>query len=71
MRKVLNISLSAELKNEVDIAVKNGQYATRSEFFRYLLRVWKEEQTLKELKNSQKEIASGKGKTLKSLKDLR
>jgi len=71
MRKVLNISLPAKLKNEVDIAVKDGQYATRSEFFRYLLRAWKEEQVLKELRKSQKEAAEGKGRVLKSLKDLR
>ncbi len=71
MRKVLNISLPAELKNEVDKAVKSEQYATRSEFFRYLLRLWKEEQILKELKKSQKEITEGKGKVLKSLKSLR
>lgn len=71
MRKVLNISLPAELEKEVDKAVKTGNYATRSEFFRYLLRLWKEEEALKELRKSQKEIAEGKGKVLKSLKDLR
>ncbi|MBI4085824.1 MAG: ribbon-helix-helix protein, CopG family [Candidatus Liptonbacteria bacterium] len=71
MRNIVNISLPAELKREVEKAVGTGQYATKSEFFRDLLRLWKEEQTLQELRGSQKEIVRGKGKILKSLKDLR
>lgn len=71
MRKVLNISLPAEMEKEVNKAVKKGHYATKSEFFRYLLRFWKEEEALKELRKSQKEITEGKGRVLKSLKDLR
>lgn len=70
-RKILNISLPAELGIEVDEAVKSGQYASRSEFFRHLMRIWKEELFLQELRESQKEIVRGKGKRLRSLKDLR
>ena len=55
----------------VDEEVKNGQYATRSEFFRYLLRDWMERRALSELEKSREEIKTGKGKLLKSLKDLR
>ncbi len=71
MRKIINISLPAELNEEVNKAVKTGRYATKSEFFRDLLRLWEEEKLLQELRQSQKEIAEGKGKVLKSLKDLR
>ena len=71
MRNVVNISLPAELKREVEKAIETGDFATKSEFFRHLLRLWKEEQMLQELRESQREIASGKGKTLKSLKKLR
>lgn len=71
MRKIINLSLPEELKKEVDKAVESGQYATKSEFFRDLLRLWKEEQMLQELRESQKEIARGRGKILRSLKDLR
>ena len=71
MRKIVNISLSKELSREVDKAVKSGNYSTKSEFFRDLLRLWKEEQLLQELRESQKEISRGKGKKLRSLKDLR
>ncbi len=63
--------MPAELKKEVDKAVASGQYATKSEFFRDLLRLWKEEQFLEELRESQREIMKGKGKVLASLKQLR
>ncbi len=71
MRNVVNISLPTELKSEVEKAVKSGEYATKSEFFRHLLRIWQEEQALKELGKSRKEIKRGKGRILRSLKDLR
>lgn len=71
MRTVVNISLPQELNKQVEKAVKSGRYASKSEFFRALLRLWEEEQILRELRKSQKEIADGKGKVLKSLKDLR
>jgi putative addiction module CopG family antidote len=71
MRSIINISLPHELKKEVDNAVKSGKYATKSEFFRALIRLWQEEKLLQELRESQKEIAQGKGKVLKSFKDLR
>ncbi len=71
MRNIVNISLPKELNKEVERAVKSGRYASKSEFFRDLIRLWKEEQLLWELRKSQKEIATGKGKILRSLKDLR
>ena len=71
MRNIVNISLPKELNNEVEKAVKSGGYASKSEFFRNLIRIWKEDQLFKELKESQREIAAGKGKVLRSLKDLR
>ena len=39
-RKIVNISLPDELKKEVDKAVDSGRYASRSEFFRHLMRIW-------------------------------
>lgn len=71
MRTIINISLSKELSKEVEKAVRSGQYVSKSEFFRDLLRLWKEEQLLRELRENQKEIAAGRGKILHSLKDLR
>lgn len=58
------------LKREVDNEVKSGNYASVSEFFRDAIRAWKEEQLYQSVMKSRKEIAEGKGKVLKSLRDL-
>jgi len=71
MREVINISLPKELNKSVEELVKKGKYATKSEFFRELLRLWLEGKILRELAESRKELAVGKGKLLRSLKDLR
>ncbi len=72
MRNIINISLPAEMVKIVKREVKKGRYASVSEFFRALLREHEEEnKILAELEESQAEIAAGKGKVLRSLKDLR
>lgn len=71
MRKIINISLPEELDKEIEKKVKEGKYSTKSEFFRDLVRMWLEGRILKELNESKREIASGDGKKLKSLKKLR
>ncbi len=70
MRTTLNISMPAQLKKNVDLVVKEGNYASVSEFFRDAVRAWHEEQLYQSVLRSQKEIKEGKGKVLKSLKDL-
>lgn len=62
--------MPASLKKNVDQAVKEGNYASVSEFFRDTVRAWQEEQLYQSVLRSQKEIKEGKGKVLKSLKDL-
>ena len=71
MREIITISLPKNLSLEISRAVKENSYASKSEFFRELVREWKDRQLIKTLKYSQLEIAKGKGKKLKSLKDLR
>ena len=72
MRNVINISLPSEMTQEVEKRVKRGEYATKSEFFRQILRHWlEEERLLRELEEAEKELKAGKGKILRSLKDLR
>lgn len=71
MRTIVNISLPVQLSTVVDEEVKTGQYASKSEFFRSLLRFWMETRLVKELDESRKELKMGKGKLLKSLSDLR
>ncbi|MFC1663901.1 type II toxin-antitoxin system ParD family antitoxin [Patescibacteria group bacterium] len=71
MREVINISLPKELNRMVEKMVKKGKYSTKSEFFRDLLRMRIEGKIIRELAESRKELFSGRGKSLKSLKDLR
>lgn len=71
MRSVINISLPQELAKTIDQFMASGRYATKSEFFRDLLRMWLEGKLFKELNESRKELMTGRGKILKSLKDLR
>lgn len=71
MRTILNISVPAELAREVRREVKAGKFASLSEFIRHLVRLWRTEQLMQEIEQSRHEIAAGKGKLLRSLRDLR
>jgi len=71
MRTVVNISLPKELDEIVEKAVRRGKFATKSEFFRTLIRLWEEGKLAEELELSRAELKAGKGKLLRSLRDLR
>lgn len=71
MREVINLSIPKAMAKSVDDIVKEENYATRSEFFRDLLRMWMERRIINELAESRRELASSRGKTLKTLKNLR
>ncbi len=71
MRSVINISLPQELVSIVEENVSSGNYATKSEFFRDLMRMWLEKRLILDITESEREFAAGKGKKLRSLKDLR
>ena len=71
MRTIVNISLPAQLNSVVEAELSSGNYASKSEFFRTLLRNWMEGRLAKELEESRNELKVGKGKVLKSLSDLR
>ena len=71
MRAIINISLPEGLNKKAEELMEEGGYATKSEFFRDLLRMWIEGRILRELSESRKELVSSKGKLLKSLRDLR
>ena len=70
MRSVINISLPQTMAKEVEKEVKTGKFASKSEFFRSLFRMWEEEKLLKDIQESEREFSAGKGKKLRSLKDL-
>lgn len=71
MRNIVNISLPKEMVKAVEENMKESNYATKSEFFRALLRMWLENKLVRELEESRKELRAGKGKLLKSLKTFR
>jgi len=71
MREVINLSLPKAMVKSVEETVKERNYASKSEFFRDLLRMWMEGRILKELVESREELSSNRGHVLKSLKDLR
>ncbi len=71
MRTTLNISIPPDLRREIDKDIKEGNYASTSEFFRDTWREWKNAKLIRELRQSQLEARDGKTKVLKSLRDLR
>lgn len=71
MRNIINISLPPKMTEAVEENVKKGLFSSKSEFFRMLVRLWMEGKLVQELEESRKEFRHGKGKLLRSLKDLR
>lgn len=59
-------NMAKEIKQEV----KRGNYASISEFFRDLVSFWNTHRVAGELEDSRQEFKIGKGKVLKTLKDL-
>lgn len=59
-----------KLFSKVEKAVAEHNYSSVSEFFRDAIRAWEEEQLYQSVLQSEKEFAEGKGKKLRSLKDL-
>ncbi len=72
MRTIVNISLPGTLGQLVERMVKKGKYATKSEFLRELIREKAEEEDIvRQVRKSETEFRAGKGKVLRSLRDLR
>mgnify|MGYP001602615449 FL=1 len=71
MRNVINISLPENMVKAIEEKIKKNHFATKSEFFRNLIRLWMEGKLAEELEESRNELRQGKGQLLKSLKNLR
>lgn len=72
MRTIINISLPEVLNREIEKVMKKGKYSTKSEFLREVIRERiAEEDLLARIEKSKEEIRVGKGKILRSLRDLR
>ena len=59
-----------EQKKNVDRMIKDYKYTSVSEFFRDAVRALEEDILVKDIMESEKEFSVGKGKKLRSLKDL-
>ena len=66
----MNISLPSQLLKEVERGVKQGNFATKSEFIRQLLREWKEARLAEELHEMDEDFKKGRSIRLKSVRDL-
>lgn len=60
-----------ELMKIVEVRVKEGKFATVSEYVRHLIRLENTEKLARELEEDRKQFEAGKYKVLKSLRDLR
>lgn len=70
MRSIINISLPETTARLVKKEVQTGGYASTSDFFRNLFRLWNTQQLGQELRRDRTLFESGQGKVLKSLEDL-
>lgn len=71
MRQAITISISEEILRDVQREMKRQRFSSTSEFFRHIFRQWKKEQLLQEVKQGRKDLLSGKGRVLKSFRNLR
>ncbi|MSU74182.1 hypothetical protein EXS57_00180 [Candidatus Kaiserbacteria bacterium] len=70
MRTTLNISMPPLQKKNVDRMIKEYEYTSTSEFFRDAVRALEDVKIVQDIVASEREFAAGKGKKLRSLKDL-
>jgi Arc/MetJ-type ribon-helix-helix transcriptional regulator len=71
MRAIVNVSLPVQMNKMINEVIAMGNYSSKSEFFRSLIRNWMEGRFVRELGKSRDELKKGKGKILHSFKDLR
>ncbi len=70
MRNIITISVPSAVKRSVATIIKQNNYASVSEFIRDAIRAWQDEDLYQSVLRSEMEFAQGKGKRLRSLKDL-
>jgi Arc/MetJ-type ribon-helix-helix transcriptional regulator len=70
MRATLNISMPPEQKKNVDRMIKDYNYTSASEFFRDAVRALEEDKLIQDIVESEREFSAGRGKKLRSLKEL-
>jgi Arc/MetJ-type ribon-helix-helix transcriptional regulator len=70
MRNIITISVPLSVKKSVDNIMRENKYASVSELFRDAMRSLEDAMLVKSMMESEMEFAAGKGKRLRSLKDL-
>ena len=70
MREIINISLPSSMAKLLKKEVREGQYASTSEFIRHLIREHNTNKLAQALHRDRKSFEKGKGNKLNSLKDL-
>lgn len=70
MRTTLNISMPQSFRDKINNLIKENNYASASELFRDSIRAFEDQKLIESIMESEKDFATGKFKTLKSLKDL-
>ncbi|OHB19684.1 MAG: hypothetical protein A2666_04065 [Parcubacteria group bacterium RIFCSPHIGHO2_01_FULL_47_10b] len=70
MRNIINISLPRAMAKQVNEAVKEGGFASKSEFFRYLVRLWDEEKLYRDVMEGERDIAAGRYREVSSPEEL-
>ncbi|KKQ78058.1 MAG: hypothetical protein A3A96_02820 [Candidatus Zambryskibacteria bacterium RIFCSPLOWO2_01_FULL_39_39] len=57
-------------RDKINNLIKENNYASASELFRDSIRAFEDQKLIESIMESEKDFATGKFKTLKSLKDL-
>ena len=70
MRDVINLSVPASVSKEIKREVRAGGFASTSEFFRHIWREWRAQKLARELQADRRQFELGRGRALRSLRDL-
>ena len=68
---IVSMSLPKQLDEQIEKEARTGKFASKSEFVRFLVRLWQEDKLAKEIDEAEKDIAAGRVKEIESLKELR
>lgn len=70
MRNIITISVPSSVKRSIDSIMKENKYASVSELFRDAVRSLEDDTLIQSIMESEREFTAGKGKRLRSLRDL-
>ena len=71
MRQIINISLPESMAEYVNKAVKKGKFASKSEFFRHLIREQSQDDAVNEVLQSHRQMKNDQKILLRSFKELK